>query len=351
MDASTIARWRMHNLLLWHSDRRTPGEVIDTLAASQGQDFLPGLWSIAQRTSPLTTYDEATTAFDRGDLVRTHVLRPTWHLTAPADLRWLLTATAPRVHKLNAYYYRQLGVDEDAANKVRAVLERILPGRALTREEIGAELGASGNRLAYLMMWAELEQWVCSGPRAGNQPTYSLVAERAPVDERDRDAALHELALRYFSTRSPATVKDLAGWASLTVTEANAARATLEGFDELDVDGRTYVVRGEPPVAPDSPVVDLVQAYDECIMSYSESKDVLAVERQWDGGTRPPAYMHAILLDGQVVGHWRYDRDTKGRPERVETFTYRPMTGDERQALEGAVERFGAFAGRKVELA
>ena len=144
MDSSTIARWRMRNLKLWRSDKRTPHEVIATLAASQGQDFLPGLWSIAQRTSPVMSYDDTVAAFDRGDLLRTHVLRPTWHLVAPADLGWLLTATAPRVHKLNAYYYRQLGVDEAAARKVRAVLERILPGRALTREEIGAELGASG---------------------------------------------------------------------------------------------------------------------------------------------------------------------------------------------------------------
>lgn len=349
MDNATIARWRMHNLRLW-DPADSPAEVIGHLAASQGQDFLPGLWSLAQRCKAVPPYDDVATAFDRGEVLRTHVLRPTWHLVAPPDLRWLLTATAPRVQKLNAYYDRQLGVDDAAVARVRATLERVLPGRALTRAELGAELGAEGNRLAYLLMRAELDQLICSGARSGNQQTYALLAERTPADDRDREAALAELARRFFATRAPATVRDLAGWASLTLAEAKQARASLAGFDDLEVDGRTYLVLGDPPPADSATRVDLVQAYDECIMSYSESKDVLAQGQRVEG-TRPPSYMHAMLVDGKVVGHWRYERDGKGRPEVVQTFTYRPLDGAEKDALGVAVERFAAFAARPVELA
>jgi hypothetical protein len=353
MDAGSIARQRRQALGLVTRDLPSVGAVVRHFSALQGQDFLPALWSLSQRTSG-STYDEACAAFDAGELLRTHVLRPTWHLVAPADLHWLLAATGPRVHRLNAPYYRALGVDDDARRVVRETLERVLPGKALTRTQIGAELAAAGlatpvgNRLASLVMYAELEGWVCSGPRAGNQHTYMLMAERAPASPPiDRREALERMARAYFGTRGPATVKDLAGWASLTVAEATEAASSLgDEFYELELEGRRFLAAGSPPPGAPAGTVDLIQGLDEWVMSYSESRGI--------GSDGPPAaeppetYFHAILLDGRLVGRWRYDRDSRGRPHAIQVFTYRPLQRSELDALDAEVARFAGFVGRPV---
>ena len=77
------------------------------------------------------------------------------------------------------------------------VIARALEGRrALTRAELGAKLEAAGIkteglRLGFLMMRAELDAIVCSGPRRGKQQSYALLHERAPqAKSLPRDEAL-----------------------------------------------------------------------------------------------------------------------------------------------------------------
>src|SRR5205823_11718341 len=159
-------------------------------------------------------------------ILRTHVLRPTWHFVLPEDIRWLLAATAHRVHRLNAFVYRQQGLDEPTRSRATDLAAAALDERkSLTRKEIGevlehAGIDVGGLRLTLLVMHAELEAVICSGGLRGRQHTYALLDERAPHARRlDRDEALAELALRYFTGHGPATAKDLASWASLTVAE------------------------------------------------------------------------------------------------------------------------------------
>jgi hypothetical protein len=57
------------------------------------------------------TDDAIEKAFANGEILRTHVMRPTWHFVTPADIRWLLSLTAPRVNAANSYYNRKLELD------------------------------------------------------------------------------------------------------------------------------------------------------------------------------------------------------------------------------------------------
>jgi hypothetical protein len=385
MDRSALARWRMRTQRVWGRSDATPAGVLGHLVASQGQDFLPGKWSLAQRCGVPVTDAEMDRAFDAGELLRTHVLRPTWHFVAPGDLRWLLTATTPRVHQASRFQYRALGVEEETVRTLRATLERLLPGRSATRAEVGAwlseaGLAAEGPRLAYLLMYAELEAWVVSGPLRGRQQTYMLLDERVPgTDDHTREEALQKLALRYFTSRGPATVKDLTRWASLTLAEARSAVAGVgSALESLELDGRTYLVadRAVPPDdrAPEAVSVDLLQPYDELVMSYSESRDVLTGGGHvvWSSTTGrgevltgragsgagastsagdeqpPPAFYNAIVADGGLVGHWRYERDGSGRPAEVQTWCYRPLDAEADSALDVAVDRFAGFVGAPV---
>jgi hypothetical protein len=349
MEAGDIARLRMYGQHLWGSPLATPEDVVRWLVAVQAQEFPVAKWSVAQRARDVT--DAAMDrAFADGAILRTHVLRPTWHLVLPEDIRWLLDLTAPRVNALNAHYYRKLELDEELLGRTDAVLAAALEGgRNATRTELAAELDragihATGIRLGYIVMRAELDGIVCSGSMRGKQHTYASLGERAPRARiLGRDEALEELTLRYFAARGPATVKDLARWSSLTIADARRGVEILGSrLEHVVVDGRTYRFASVPPDAgPMSGRIDLVQGYDEVIMSYSESKDVLAPT------PTDVVFTHAVLLGGRLIGHWRLVRGTD--PVLVET-SLRRLDPDEERALDAAVARIGRFLGTPVAL-
>ena len=163
-----------------------PADVVGWLAAVQAQDYAGAKWALGLRLQGATD-DEVERAFADGAVLRTHLMRPTWHFVTPADIRWLLALTAPRVHAANAFMYRKLELDSRRFQESRAALTRALRGdEHLTRDELRGVLQKAGvaaddgMRLAYLMMHAELDGVVCSGARRGKQFTYALMDARAP---------------------------------------------------------------------------------------------------------------------------------------------------------------------------
>ena len=104
-----------------------PAEVVAQLAAVQSQEFAHALWSLRLRSVPVLE-SEVRAAFDRGEFLRTHVLRPTWHLVAPEDIGWLLQVTAPRVQRLNGTIYRQQGLDQAGLDRAAATITDALAG-------------------------------------------------------------------------------------------------------------------------------------------------------------------------------------------------------------------------------
>src|SRR3954470_968606 len=104
-----VAHRRLHAERLIGRPLDGPEAVVRWLGAVQAQDFLGAKWAIGQRARAGTDAD-VEQAFASGAILRTHVMRPTWHFVVPADLRWLLQLTAPRVHAASAAYYRKLGL-------------------------------------------------------------------------------------------------------------------------------------------------------------------------------------------------------------------------------------------------
>src|SRR5215204_5191344 len=201
MDKAGVAHRRLHNLRISSPSLASPEDVLRWLGAVQSQDYPGGKWSIGQRVPGITdaALDQA---FDAGRLLRTHVLRPTWHFVLPDDIRWLLDLTGPRILATNAHYSRQFGVHDALADGQRAIAKALEHGDYLTRKEIQAALqqagiSAHGLGLAYVLMCAELNGVICSGPLRGKQHTYALVEDRAPHAHRlGRDEALAELTRR-----------------------------------------------------------------------------------------------------------------------------------------------------------
>jgi hypothetical protein len=334
-----------------------PDEVVRWLGAVQAQEYPGASWGLAQRASSITqtSIDQA---FAQGAILRTHAMRPTWHFVAPGDIRWLLKLTSPRVHAINASYYRKLGLDAATLARGEDVLARALQGgKQLTRAELMASLEHAGIihpaddrlRLTYLIMHAELEALICSGAMRGKQHTYALLDERvAPAPALERDEALAELIRRYFTSHGPATVKDFSWWSGLSTADAKAGLEMNKAHLETTVvEGQTYwSAPAAPAPPPAAPIAHLLPAYDEYTIAYKDHSAIL------DPRYREQivvAFGIVIVVDGWIVGSWKRVLTNKSA-----VLTLHPFTGlseAEDQAIEQALQRYAAFLQRPVVLA
>jgi hypothetical protein len=346
-----IARWRLHTLGLDGSRHESPRGVVEWLGAVQSQDFGPALWSVGQRTSASTAADVERLVAD-GHVLRTHVLRPTWHFVLPADIRWMLAATAPRVRAVTAHYNRR--AELDAATLSRAltlVVEALRGGKQLTKRQLEDRLERGGIhsaralRMMLILMHAELTGLICSGARRGKQQAYALLDERAPLAKArllEPEEAQAELTRRYFIGHGPATVKDFRWWSSLTVAEIHRGLELIGAeLEHVVVDGNWYWFGTPPPTAPvPSPSVHLLHTYDEYVVGYSETKYALDI-----AGLATPFRVAnmIVLLDSQVAGFWK--RKLGKDSVAIEVSLHRSWNGAERAALEAEAARYGLFFG------
>lgn len=320
------------------------------MGAVQSQDYAGAKWGLAQRCQPGVTSAEIDALFNAGKILRTHVMRPTWHFVAPADLRWLLKLTAPRVHQVNAYMYRQLELDASVFRKSRTVLEKVLRGGVfLTREEIAdayekARIVASGHRLAYLVMQAELEGVICSGPVRGKKFTYALVEERVPPAKAlEGDDALAELTRRFFTSHGPAQPQDFAWWSGLTLTEVRRGMDMVKAhLLKISVGGVDYCSGVEAEVGVlKKPVVHLLPNYDEFVGSYRDNH--LSLDPALLKMSQLPGVLslHILVRNGLIVGGW--GREIGKREAVVTTDLLVKLTAKEREELARAAGDYGRF--------
>jgi hypothetical protein len=346
-----LLRQRFHNQHLAGTKLERPEDVVRYLGAVQSQDYAGAKWSVGQRVKGAT--DAAVDqAFSSGRILRTHVLRPTWHFVAPDDIRWILSLTAPRVHALNAYQYRQLELSAALLARAHAVLTRALEGgNQLTRAELAAMLAdagivAEGLRLAYVMMHAELEGLVCSGALRGKQHTYALLDDRAPWARRlERPEALAELAKRFFTSHGPATLRHFVWWSGLTVADARTGLAAIQHELEHEVrDGRTTwhgVARSG--ARAQKRAAFLIPEYDEALTGYRDLAvpDMRRVKRAWKD-----AFFRPIVIDGQRAGTWKRTNAKQGAV--LETNLFASLDPEQWDALRSAASRYGKFLGMPI---
>lgn len=353
----SIAQRRLEHQHLVAPTLTDPVDVVRLLGAVQAQDYGGAKWAIAQRTAGLA--DAAVEhAFTTGAILRTHVLRPTWHFVLPEDARWMLELTARRVAQGMAYYRRKWEVDAGTLRKSHAVFERALrDGAQLTRGDLRAALDragldvSAGERVGHLLMQAELNRVIISGARRGKQFTYALFDARVPrAVPRDRDDALAALARRYFATRGPATLQDFAWWAGLTVGDARrGVEAVGRRLARETHDDTVYWSLPSGSARPRrSRVAHLLPNYDEYFIGFSDRSAFGERLRGVRTSRRLSAVMgHVLVVDGQIVGGWRR---TLGPTVEVALDLLVRLTSAERALVRRAAERFGAFMGLPVRV-
>jgi hypothetical protein len=349
--AAPIASRRLLNQCLTGAARRTAADVVAWCGAVQAQEYEPAKWGLGLRMRDGTTDAQIERAFEQGEILRTHVMRPTWHFVTPDDIRWLQALTGPRVQRAMATYRRKLELDTSTFVRATTVIERALGDRQfLTRAELSDRLGRArmvlaGIRLAHVMLYAEFEGVICSGPRRGRQFTYALVAERAPHARRmPRDEALAELSRRYFTSHGPATIRDFVWWSGLLTADAKRG-AEMIGARREDAGGRTYwSLEAQRPTPARQPLAHLLPIYDEYIVAYRDREAVPhGPGAIGASAARSVTFHHPIVIAGHVAGTWRAGRNP--RVPSIDATMLRPVTARERRALAEAAARYARFRG------
>ncbi|VXB76334.1 conserved hypothetical protein [Arthrobacter sp. 9V] len=361
----------------------SPPDAVRNLLAVQSQEFPYARWTLAQRSSandsPIVTASDVERDVADGIILRTHILRPTWHFVHRDDLGWLMGLSADRLHQGNKGMYRQTGVDEDAAARSGHILATAVAGGAhKTREELAEVLGqagfpSKGLGFVYHLMHAEISRVLVSGSPVRSsggalKQTYALFEERVPGSTPTpptpeiRDYSLGQLTLRYFSSRGPATVKDCAAWSGLTMKDVKRGIQVAQDISPgslgtIELEGIQYHLAAEEveslanehPLAvkdPALPRVDLIQCYDEYVMGYSQSRHFLGGVAPYFPEDNGP--MHVVLLDGRLAGWWRHG--FSGGACQLDVRMNRPATAAEQGALQREVERYGRFLGMETTL-
>jgi winged helix DNA-binding protein len=355
-----LVRQRLTNQKLLQSELRDPADVVAWLGAVQSQDFPAAKWALAQRAVDLTD-DAIERAFNAGTILRTHVLRPTWHFVTPADIGWMLTLTAPRVQQSLAHACRQFELDARTLSRARTVISRALAdGAHVTRAELAAALRrggitASGPRLGVLTVDVEVNKVMCSGARRGRQHTYARFDSRVPsTPSLTREASLAELTRRYFASHGPATLRDFAWWSGLTMREVKEGVAlaksvlTSERVDDLE-----FWMGSDPATSRLNPLsrrvagsdpktrAHLLPNYDEYLIAYKD--------RGLVGGANlsaQDAYTHQIVIDGLLLGTWKPTATKDGL--RVEMKLRRALDAPQKRELQRAVSAYGEFVGKPI---
>lgn len=327
-----------------------PEDLVSWMGAVQAQDYAMCKWAVGVRLKQ-ATLQTVEQALNEGRILRTHVMRPTWHLVPAEDICWMLKLSVQHVKSAVRSRDVMLGITEPIYTQSNRLMEKMLEGnKSLTRQEIAlnlsrAGLAADSPRMNHFLMRAEAEGIICSGVDKERKTTYALLEERLPpgaVKELPKEEALAKLAERYFRSHSPAGLSDFAWWSGLSLTDARQAVRLIEQqliagrFDE-----QKLFVHQSCKEARDTNILHLLPAYDEYLISYKDRTAVLNSEDHPQAFTKQGIFYPNIVYRGLVVARWR--KTTHKNQLHIETtnFHQSPTLPESLQHL--AVERYKAF--------
>jgi len=355
MTASDIANCRLINQQIAGTIFKKPEEIVAWMGAMQAQDYAMCKWAVGVRL-PGATDKIIEQAMDEGKIIRTHIMRPTWHLVAANDVRWMMELTGPRLrNSLNANNKR-LELTEAIFNKCNRIIEKSLAGgEHLTRQELMAvlqknKIATNDLRSIHIMFRAEIERVVCNGVRKGKQFTYALFDQRVPkTKKRDRDAAVAELWKRYVTSHGPATVKDFVWWSGLTNADAKTGiELNKNDLTSVTTGDQAYWLAGDMQ-APEKKKgsICFLPAFDEYMVSYKDRSAALHDAHFSYAISNNGIFKPIIVVDGQVTGIW--DGVKKDKTFVTPVF-FDAVQTPSKAILEKALKLYERFLGQQAEL-
>ena len=349
-----IAKHRIGNHQLRDTNFRTAKEIVSSMTAMQAQDFNMSLWAVGMRMQQATE-KSVLKAFNDGEILRTHVLRPTWHLVSADDITWMLTLTAPQIKTITHNRDVSLGIEETIYSKTNDLFIKVLEGgNHLTADELkiifaNANIKTDDNWFYHFTMRAELDGIICSGAVKNKKQSYALLSERVTIKKQyTKEEALAALALGYFTSHGPACLKDFVWWSGLSVGNARKGiESVKENFQSVTVDGEMYWFKEiDVNKRMNTPSIQFTPAFDEIIISYRNRKAVLLHENQSKAFSSNGIFRPVVIINGHGHGIWK--RTIKKDSVVIEPQLFTPLEKSMESLFISSAEEYGTFLGLKT---
>jgi hypothetical protein len=352
MEHPEIARLRLINQRIAGAKCADPAAAVRWMGALQAQDYGQAVWAVGLRTqAPALAAVEQ--ALANQELALTWPMRGTIHLVPAEDAAWMVKLLAPRSLKVEDSRMKQFELDEVTVERAKtAFYEALQGGQRLMRAEMMQQLAQAGinpegQRGYFLLRYLAQQGHICLGPLRGRQQTFALLDEWAPAARQlSREAALEELARRYFCSHGPATVHDFANWTGLTVGDARLGlEAVQAGLMAEKLEDKTYWFAPFPHLELEPPVenLQLLPGFDEYLLGYKDRRAVLEpglAANIVPGGNG--VFKPMVVVNGQIVGTWKRALTRGAMSVSVSFFQAVPVASE---AIVAAAERYCAFLG------
>lgn len=342
---------RPYNQQLSHPRFDDPKKVVEWLGAVQAQNYTMAKWAVGIRLQKgdLKIVDKA---LEKGDILRTHVMRPTWHFVTAEDIRWMVALSAKRIRSANFWLAedRKLGITETHYKQCNLLFEKMLEGhKSLTKEEIRQELNRTGfsidnNSMARFLMNAETEGLICSGVDKNQKPTYALLEERVPpVSPLSKEEALGKLAQNYFRSHSPASLQDFIWWSGLPATEARQAIGSIRSELIANRFSSQELFTHECCPAATNPDenLHLLPSYDEYLLGYKDRSHVISPKHYAKAYNNWGIFYPVILYQGKLIGNWQ--KTNTGKKIKIETSFFEQSVNPGIELIQAAIEKYQNF--------
>ncbi|MCV2485511.1 winged helix DNA-binding domain-containing protein [Flavobacterium sp. SH_e] len=354
MTHSEISHHRLVAQKLYKTSSCLPQEVVKHFGAMQAQDYAMAKWAIGSRCD--FSEKEIEEAINSGKIIRTHILRPTWHFVSAEDIYWMMDLSSPQVKRFTASAAKKFGYDDKKLNQTNNSIEKLLTGNNhLTRNEIMQKLGitktASDDFLSSaIMMNAELDGLVCNGKMKGKQITYALLEERVPKPKTklNKEEALAKLAQRYFESHGPATVSDFSWWSGFPPTICQKTINAIElQLSRITIDNQQYWFKKDSFDADSfRESVHFLPAFDEILISYKTREASFNTEHQSKVFTNNGIFKPIILENGKVIGIWK--RTVKKDHVKIETDFFKETESSKKEILFEGIKSFETYLETKI---
>jgi hypothetical protein len=354
MTHSEISHHRMVSQKLFNTEKCSPQEIVHHLGAMQAQDYAMAKWAIGSRCD--ASEKEIEEAINSAQIIRTHILRPTWHFVSAEDIYWMLDVSGPQVQKMTLSAAKKYGYDLKKLEQTNSKIEKLLAGNNhLTRDDIMKELDIKKSSkedflAAAIMMHAELEGLVCNGKMKGKQITYALLEERVqkPKTKLTKEDGLAKLALRYFESHGPATLVDFSWWSGFSPTICKKTINAIElQLNVIEIENQAYYfVNQLSDEKIFREIVHFLPAFDEILIAYKTREASILLEHQNKTFTNNGIFKPIILENGKVIGTWK--RTIKKDHAKIETEFFNETESSKKEILFDGLKAFENYLGTKI---
>ena len=344
MIVEDVSKCRLLNHQLTAGKFKKPNDLVAWMGALQAQDYAMATLAVGIRV-PGTTDKTIETAIDRGEIIRTHVLRPTWHLVSAKEAGWMLDLTAPHIKASLRSRHRELQLTPEIFKRGLKIMEKALSAdEYLTREELVHRLEKGkvvthDQRAAHIRLYGELDKIICSGPQRGKKNTYALFARRILKTRKlTREEALIRLIAQYFTSHGPATLQDLIWWSGLPVADARKGIELIKNdFHSQKIGAQTYWFKDVPAgLGSATNSIHLLPAFDEFIIAYKDRTACLPAKNQSIAISSNGIFRPVIVYNGQVIGLWK--RTTAKNKTLIETQLFSATTARQNKNLKQLIK-------------